>query len=106
MYNYFIERYSSMNPIIDPNIAYVLLVVGFFLSVLALLTPGTGVVEIIGIFSMNSCRLRDHLEPKSLLGTYHLDPLPSFDLCLPKDQKRLFSNYFNSLTQYWLFYDI
>ncbi len=52
MYNYFIERYSSMNPIIDPNIAYVLLVVGFFLSVLALLTPGTGVVEIIGIFSM------------------------------------------------------
>ncbi len=41
-----------MNPIIDPNIAYVLLVVGFVLSVLALLTPGTGVVEIIGLFSM------------------------------------------------------
>ena len=41
-----------MNPIIDPNIAYVLLVVGFVLSVLALLTPGTGIVEIIGLFSM------------------------------------------------------
>ena len=41
-----------MNPIIDPNIAYVLLIVGFVLSVLALLTPGTGVLEIIGLFSM------------------------------------------------------
>ena len=41
-----------MNPILDPNIAYVLLVVGFVLSVLALLTPGTGVIEIIGLFSM------------------------------------------------------
>jgi membrane-bound serine protease (ClpP class) len=41
-----------MNPIIDPNIAYVLLIVGFMLTVLALLTPGTGVVEIIGLFSM------------------------------------------------------
>lgn len=41
-----------MNPIIDPNIAYVLLIVGFMLSVLSLLTPGTGVVEIIGLFSM------------------------------------------------------
>ncbi|HSM24248.1 MAG TPA: NfeD family protein [Anaerolineaceae bacterium] len=41
-----------MNPIIDPNIAYVLLIVGFVISVLALLTPGTGVVEIIGLFSM------------------------------------------------------
>jgi membrane-bound serine protease (ClpP class) len=41
-----------MNPIIDPNIAYVLLVTGFVLSVLALLTPGTGIVEIIGLFSM------------------------------------------------------
>ncbi|MBW6475097.1 MAG: hypothetical protein K0B14_18365 [Anaerolineaceae bacterium] len=41
-----------MNPIIDPNIAYVLLIIGFVLSVLALLTPGTGIVEIIGLFSM------------------------------------------------------
>ena len=41
-----------MNPIIDPNIAYVLLIVGFVLSVLALLTPGTGVLEVIGLFSM------------------------------------------------------
>jgi len=41
-----------VNPIINPNIAYVLLIVGFVLSILALLTPGTGVVEIIGLFSM------------------------------------------------------
>ena len=41
-----------MNSIIDPNIAYVLLIIGFVLSVLALLTPGTGIVEIIGLFSI------------------------------------------------------
>lgn len=41
-----------MDSIIVPNIAYVLLVIGFVLSVLALLTPGTGVVEIIGLFSL------------------------------------------------------
>lgn len=52
MYNIFVERFSFMNPIINPNIAYVLLVVGFVLSVLALLTPGTGIVEIIGLFAM------------------------------------------------------
>ena len=39
-------------PIFDANISYVLLVVGFVLSVLALLTPGTGVLEIIGLFAM------------------------------------------------------
>ena len=41
-----------MNSIIGPDVAYVLLVIGFVLSVLALLTPGTGVIEIIGLFSM------------------------------------------------------
>ncbi|MAT42049.1 MAG: hypothetical protein CL609_06880 [Anaerolineaceae bacterium] len=39
-------------PILDPNLAYVLLVGGFILSVLALLTPGTGVVEIGGLFAL------------------------------------------------------
>ncbi len=39
-------------PILDPNLAYVLLVGGFLLSVFALLTPGTGVVEIGGLFAL------------------------------------------------------
>lgn len=41
-----------MASIIDPNLAFVLLIVGFVLSVLAILTPGTGVVEIGGIFAL------------------------------------------------------
>lgn len=41
-----------MTSIIDPNLAYVLLVIGFVLSVLAILTPGTGLVEIGGIFTL------------------------------------------------------
>lgn len=41
-----------MTSIIDPNLAYVLVVGGFVLSVLAILTPGTGVVEIGGIFAL------------------------------------------------------
>ncbi|PKN90108.1 MAG: hypothetical protein CVU45_04260, partial [Chloroflexi bacterium HGW-Chloroflexi-7] len=35
-----------MNLFLDPNVAYLVLVVGFILGVLALLTPGTGFVEI------------------------------------------------------------
>lgn len=35
-----------MNIFLDPNVAYLVLVVGFVLGVLALLTPGTGFVEI------------------------------------------------------------
>lgn len=34
-----------MSFLFDPNVAYLLLVIGFILSVLALLTPGTGVLE-------------------------------------------------------------
>jgi membrane-bound serine protease (ClpP class) len=41
-----------MTSIIDPNLAFVLLVGGFVLSVLALLTPGTGIIEIGGIFAL------------------------------------------------------
>jgi len=41
-----------MTSIIDPNLAYVLIVGGFVLSVLAILTPGTGIVEIGGIFAL------------------------------------------------------
>lgn len=41
-----------MIPIIDPNIAYVLLVAGFIFSILAIMTPGTGVIEIVSLFSL------------------------------------------------------
>lgn len=47
-----IDRQVYMTSIIDPNLAYVLIVGGFVLSVLAILTPGTGVVEIGGIFAL------------------------------------------------------
>ncbi len=41
-----------MDLIIDPNLAYVLLVSGFVLAVLALFSPGTGVVEIGALFAL------------------------------------------------------
>ncbi len=41
-----------MNIVIDPNLAYVLLVSGFVLAVLALFTPGTGLLEIGALFAL------------------------------------------------------
>ncbi|GAP13961.1 membrane-bound serine protease [Longilinea arvoryzae] len=41
-----------MNFLIDPNLAYVLLVCGFVLAVLALFTPGTGLLEIGALFTL------------------------------------------------------
>ncbi|PKO14166.1 MAG: hypothetical protein CVU39_15345 [Chloroflexi bacterium HGW-Chloroflexi-10] len=41
-----------MTPILDPNISFVLLVGGLLFSVLALLTPGTGVMELGGLFAL------------------------------------------------------
>lgn len=41
-----------MNFNIDPNLAYVLLVSGFVLAVLALFTPGTGLLEIGALFAL------------------------------------------------------
>jgi len=35
-----------MDLLLDPNIAYMILVVGFVLGVLALFTPGTGFLEV------------------------------------------------------------
>ncbi|HWQ46973.1 MAG TPA: NfeD family protein [Longilinea sp.] len=35
-----------MNPLLDPNVAYVILVVGFVLAILALFAPGTGLLEV------------------------------------------------------------
>ena len=43
---------KTMNLVIDPNLAYVLLVSGFVLAVLALFSPGTGVVEVGALFAL------------------------------------------------------
>lgn len=41
-----------MNPLMDPNIAYVMLVLGLVLGVLALFAPGTGLLEIGALFAL------------------------------------------------------
>lgn len=41
-----------MNPLMDPNIAYVLLVLGIVLGLLALFAPGTGLLEIGALFAL------------------------------------------------------
>lgn len=39
-----------MDVLLDPNLAYLLLVSGFLISVLALLVPGTGLLELLALF--------------------------------------------------------
>ncbi len=39
-----------MSFLLDPNVAYLLLVIGFFLAVMALFSPGTGILEIGALF--------------------------------------------------------
>jgi len=41
-----------MSFLLDPNVAYLLLVVGFVLGALALFSPGTGVLEIGAVFAI------------------------------------------------------
>jgi membrane-bound ClpP family serine protease len=41
-----------MNLLLDPNVAYLVLVVGFILGILALFTPGTGILEIGALFAI------------------------------------------------------
>ncbi|MCX8025764.1 MAG: hypothetical protein N3A60_11225, partial [Thermanaerothrix sp.] len=41
-----------ITPLIDPNVAYFLLVVGLVLGVLALFSPGTGILEIGALFAL------------------------------------------------------
>ena len=38
--------------LLDPNVAYVMLVIGFVLAILALFSPGTGILEIGAVFSL------------------------------------------------------
>jgi membrane-bound serine protease (ClpP class) len=39
-----------MDILLDPNVAYVLLVSGFILALLSIITPGTGLIELSGLF--------------------------------------------------------
>ncbi len=41
-----------MDPLLDPNVAYLVLVAATFFVLLALMTPGTGVPELLAIFSL------------------------------------------------------
>jgi len=41
-----------MNILLDPNVAYVVLVLGFFLAILALFAPGTGLLEAGGLIAL------------------------------------------------------
>ncbi|MEW6178717.1 MAG: NfeD family protein [Chloroflexota bacterium] len=41
-----------MNPLMDPNVAYLLLVLGLVLGILALFSPGTGLLEIGAVFAI------------------------------------------------------
>jgi membrane-bound ClpP family serine protease len=41
-----------MNFLLDPNVAYFLLVAGFIMSILALFSPGTGILEIGALFAL------------------------------------------------------
>jgi membrane-bound ClpP family serine protease len=46
------RKKEEMNLLLDPNVAYLMLVVGFVLGVLALFTPGTGILEIGALFAI------------------------------------------------------
>jgi membrane-bound serine protease (ClpP class) len=41
-----------MNFLLDPNVAYLFLVIGFFLAILSLFSPGTGLIEIGALFAL------------------------------------------------------
>jgi membrane-bound serine protease (ClpP class) len=41
-----------MNPLLNPNVAYVLLVLGFLVGLMALFSPGTGLLEITALFAL------------------------------------------------------
>ena len=41
-----------MNLLFDPNVAYLLLVIGLIVAILALFAPGTGVLEVGAIFML------------------------------------------------------
>jgi membrane-bound serine protease (ClpP class) len=50
MYNQIAPGGHDMEILINPNVAYILLVVGIVLTIMALFAPGTGVLEISALF--------------------------------------------------------
>ncbi|PKN82799.1 MAG: hypothetical protein CVU46_17850 [Chloroflexi bacterium HGW-Chloroflexi-8] len=79
-----------MTSIIDPNLAYVLLVGGFVFSVLAILTPGTGVIEIGGIFALVVAGYGIISNPSNLWAFIFIVPFIPFILIYRKNKKNLF----------------
>lgn len=47
MYN--MTRKGHMDILLNPNVAYLVLVIGFLITIMALFTPGTGILEVVGI---------------------------------------------------------
>lgn len=47
-----LQGVNCMEILLNPNILYLLLVFGFSLSTLALLSPGTGIIEIFALFAL------------------------------------------------------
>ncbi|HVN54479.1 MAG TPA: NfeD family protein [Anaerolineaceae bacterium] len=41
-----------MNFLLDPNVAYVILVIGLLIAILAMFSPGTGVLELAAVFAL------------------------------------------------------
>ncbi len=41
-----------MNIFLEPNVAYLILVAGFFLAILALFSPGSGILEVSALFAI------------------------------------------------------
>jgi len=79
-----------MTSIIDPNLAFVLLVGGFVLSVLAILTPGTGVIEIGGIFALVVAGYGVISNPSNLWAFIFIVPFFPFILIYRKNKKNIF----------------
>ncbi len=79
-----------MASLIDPNLAFVLLIVGFVLSVLAILTPGTGVVEIAGIFALVVAGYGIISTPSNLWALIFIVPFLPLILIYRNQKKNIF----------------
>ncbi len=79
-----------MTSLIDPNLAFVLLIVGFVLSVLAILTPGTGVVEIAGIFALVVAGYGIISTPSNLWALIFIIPFLPLILIYRNQKKNIF----------------
>jgi membrane-bound serine protease (ClpP class) len=80
-----------MNLLLDPNVAYFLLVVGFVLAILALFSPGTGVFELVAVAALVAAGYGISNLPTNLwaLGVLVLGVFP-FILALRKSRQYIF----------------